>query len=298
MQPVHLAYWDAGEASPRLVKKEFKECSGPEQSGQSGGADPPRARSGTCVVPVCAIGEIHHAPAFIRPPVHPPWAVYAPWCIGLLCACLVLPAAADTAAAPDSKALLGAQADDANWILPGKTYQGNRYTALSQIDRHNVGTLGKAWRTNIADDGEQEASPIVYNGVMYISTPHDGVLALDAASGKLIWQARLQPRLRAVLRGEPRRRPGRRQAIHRHPGLPRRRARCEQRQDPVERARFAATAATASIRWQPTSFKDKVIVGTGRRRLRQHRHGQRLQHRRRQAPVGLADHSRPRTARP
>jgi alcohol dehydrogenase (cytochrome c) len=117
------------------------------------------------------------------------------WCIGLLSACMASPAIADTNAVttPDSKALLNAQADDANWILPGKTYQGNRYTALTQITPHNVGTLGKAWRTNIADDGEQEASPIIYNGVMYISTPHDGVLALDAANGKLVWQAAYNP---------------------------------------------------------------------------------------------------------
>src|SRR5258708_20267523 len=50
-----------------------------------------------------------------------------------------------------------------------------------------------AWRTDIADDGEQEAAPIVWNGVMYLSTPHDGVLALDAGTGKLLWQAAYNP---------------------------------------------------------------------------------------------------------
>ena len=61
---------------------------------------------------------------------------------------------------PRADTLLSAQQDDANWILPAKTYAGNRYTALTQIDRTNLGALGQAWRTDIAVDGEQEAAPI------------------------------------------------------------------------------------------------------------------------------------------
>jgi len=94
---------------------------------------------------------------------------------------------------PTANVLLHAGGDDLNWVLPAKTYAGNRYTALTQIDKANVATLGMAWRTGIADDGEQEASPIVWNGRMYISTPHDGVLALDATTGKLLWQAAYNP---------------------------------------------------------------------------------------------------------
>ena len=94
---------------------------------------------------------------------------------------------------PNAQTLLGAARDDNNWILPGKSYSGNRYTALTQIDRTNVGNLSIGWRTSIADDGEQEASPIIWNGTMYVSTPHDGVLALDARTGKLLWQAPYNP---------------------------------------------------------------------------------------------------------
>ncbi|HEV7391031.1 MAG TPA: hypothetical protein VGO08_05265, partial [Burkholderiales bacterium] len=79
---------------------------------------------------------------------------------------------------PDTETLLGASQDETNWSLPAKTYSGNRYTALRQIDKTNVDELGIAWKTSIADDGQQEASPIIWNGTMYLSTPHDGVLAL------------------------------------------------------------------------------------------------------------------------
>src|ERR1700682_3623965 len=116
-------------------------------------------------------------------------------CPALAFAFLTVAALADGAGAsfPRTDSLLSAQLDDANWILPAKTYAGNRYTALTQIDKTNVGALGRAWRTDIADDGEQEASPLVWNGVMYLSTPHDGALALDASTGKLLWQAGCHP---------------------------------------------------------------------------------------------------------
>jgi alcohol dehydrogenase (cytochrome c) len=112
--------------------------------------------------------------------------------------------AAREASFPAAEMLLEAPHDDANWILPAKTYSGNRYTQLTQIDKTNVGTLGMAWKTSIADDGQQEAAPIIWNGTMYVSTPHDGVLALDASNGKLLWQSPYNPKyvlLYAVNRG-------------------------------------------------------------------------------------------------
>src|SRR6266850_4244063 len=94
---------------------------------------------------------------------------------------------------PSAATLLNAPQDDANWLLPAKSYAGNRYTSLSQVNKTNVGGLALAWQTDLADDGQQEAAPIVWNGTMYISTAHDGVLALDAATGKLRWQAPYNP---------------------------------------------------------------------------------------------------------
>src|SRR5271155_3208455 len=75
--------------------------------------------------------------------------------------------------------LLQAASDGADWLIPGKTYAGNRLTTLTQIDPSNVATLKKAWVTAVRDDGEEEASPIVWNGVVYVTTSHDNVLALD-----------------------------------------------------------------------------------------------------------------------
>ncbi|MGC2406089.1 MAG: PQQ-binding-like beta-propeller repeat protein [Candidatus Cybelea sp.] len=90
-------------------------------------------------------------------------------------------------AASDSAALLAAGSNDANWIVPGKTYAGNRVTGLDEIRPSNVTQLRKAWITSVRDDGEEEASPIIWNGTVYVTTSHDNVIALDGASGALKW---------------------------------------------------------------------------------------------------------------
>lgn len=118
-------------------------------------------------------------------------------CSALLSLVSVASSAAETnppmKSTPDAQTLLRADALSDEWLLPAKSYLGNRYSTLRQITPANVATLGQVWRTQISDDGEQEAAPIVYNGTMYISTPHDNVLALDARTGKLKWQFPYNP---------------------------------------------------------------------------------------------------------
>jgi hypothetical protein len=61
-------------------------------------------------------------------------------CVSLICACAALPtlSLADTGT-PDARTLLGAQTDNGNWILPARTYAGNRYTTLTQINKTTLG---------------------------------------------------------------------------------------------------------------------------------------------------------------
>ena len=94
---------------------------------------------------------------------------------------------------PDAQRLLSAGEIHEEWLLPAKSYLGNRFSGLTQITPENVNGLGLAWQTQISDDGQQEAAPIVSNGTMYIATPHDNVLALDARTGKLKWQFPYNP---------------------------------------------------------------------------------------------------------
>jgi len=79
-----------------------------------------------------------------------------------------------------------------DWITNGGSVTNQRYSSLDQISRSNVGKLKLAWKTHLDGSGaakqySQEATPLVYDGVMYISTGNDDVFALDAATGKHLW---------------------------------------------------------------------------------------------------------------
>ena len=65
---------------------------------------------------------------------------------------------------------------------------GTHYSSLSQINRDNVKNLAMAWKYDTGETGGIEASPIVVGNVLYATTPHRGVIALDAATGKLMWK--------------------------------------------------------------------------------------------------------------
>jgi alcohol dehydrogenase (cytochrome c) len=98
-----------------------------------------------------------------------------------------LSASAQAGPTPTPDEFANAAADPANWILPAKSYSGNHYTPATQVNPDNVGKLQRAWKFVVDDNGPMEVSPIVYNGTMYITTAHDHIYALDAATGKEKW---------------------------------------------------------------------------------------------------------------
>jgi len=77
----------------------------------------------------------------------------------------------------------------ADWPHYGGTQASWRYSALDQVNGSNVKNLAPAWifQTGDATDGLQ-STPLVIAGVMYLITPHTQVFALDAATGRLLWQ--------------------------------------------------------------------------------------------------------------
>ena len=113
--------------------------------------------------------------------------------IWLFATMLLAVGAARADVVPVAQGLMSAGEIHEEWLLPAKSYLGNRFSGLTQITPENVHGLGLAWQTQISDDGQQEAAPIVSNGTMYIATPHDNVLALDARTGKLKWQFPYNP---------------------------------------------------------------------------------------------------------
>src|SRR6202008_4656855 len=68
------------------------------------------------------------------------------------------------------------------------TYNGWGYSPLAQITPANVGGLKMVWTLETGQVEGHEAPPIVNNGVMFIATPGNQVLAIDAKSGDLLWR--------------------------------------------------------------------------------------------------------------
>jgi quinoprotein glucose dehydrogenase len=80
-----------------------------------------------------------------------------------------------------------ASARDSDWPLYGGTPEKTRHSPLKQIHRGNVKTLELAWSYDTGGKGDTQTQPLVVHGVLYGYTPDHKTLALDAATGKLLW---------------------------------------------------------------------------------------------------------------
>src|SRR5580704_8094714 len=84
--------------------------------------------------------------------------------------------------------LLHADQEPGNWMTHGRTYNEQRFSPLKQINDQNVSQLGLTWHFDLDTHRGQEATPLVIDGVMYFTSAWSKVYALNAATGKLLWQ--------------------------------------------------------------------------------------------------------------
>jgi alcohol dehydrogenase (cytochrome c) len=75
-----------------------------------------------------------------------------------------------------------------NWLMFRRTYDGWGYSPLDDIDADNVSDLKPVWSLSTGLTEGHQSPPIVNNGIMYITTPLNHVLAIDAASGDGLWE--------------------------------------------------------------------------------------------------------------
>ena len=78
--------------------------------------------------------------------------------------------------------------DAADWLMVRRTWDGWGYSPLDQITPANVARLQPAWVVSTGVTNGHEAPPIVNNGVMFVATPGNQVIALDAKTGGLLWR--------------------------------------------------------------------------------------------------------------
>jgi alcohol dehydrogenase (cytochrome c) len=78
--------------------------------------------------------------------------------------------------------------EDGNWLMIRRTYDGAGFSPLAEITADNVKRLRPVWVFSTGETKPHESAPIVNNGVMFVSTPNNQVIAIDASTGNLLWR--------------------------------------------------------------------------------------------------------------
>ena len=92
-----------------------------------------------------------------------------------------------------------------DWPVYNGSYENTKYSKLTQINAQNVSQLKEVWRYESHETGGLETTPLVIGRILYAYTPRQEVIALDAATGKLLWKFDSQkvfPSERVVSRAE------------------------------------------------------------------------------------------------
>src|ERR1700676_3270735 len=84
--------------------------------------------------------------------------------------------------------------DPSDWLVVRGNYQAWNHSALTQITRDNVKDLKLAWVWSMNDAlGASEPTPLVHNGIIYLTNTDNILQALDGRTGDLIWENHLRP---------------------------------------------------------------------------------------------------------
>jgi alcohol dehydrogenase (cytochrome c) len=123
--------------------------------------------------------------------------------ITILISLLTLPVAAEnTSTAIDANRLLAAVNDADNWLSFGRDYTNQNFSPLKQINTTTVKRLVPKWIYQTGKKGSFQTQPLVADGIMYATIPGNDVVALDAASGTVLWHYKHKNR-RTKTRGGP-----------------------------------------------------------------------------------------------
>ena len=80
--------------------------------------------------------------------------------------------------------------EEQNWLMIRRTYDGWGFSPLAEITKDNVSRLRQVWTVPTDEPKVHEAAPVVNGGVMFVSTPNNQVMALNAVTGEMLWRYR------------------------------------------------------------------------------------------------------------
>ena len=82
--------------------------------------------------------------------------------------------------------MLAESANGENWFLKGGDFRGAHFSPLSQVNADNVESLGLAWAADLPIPDGISTTPIVVDGVIYLSGAYSVVFAVDASNGDVL----------------------------------------------------------------------------------------------------------------
>src|SRR5215475_9646601 len=97
-------------------------------------------------------------------------------------------AAADLRANVDEKRLMASDSEPGQWFAQGRNHMEQRFSPLTKINDKNVKELGLAWFGDFDTRRGQESTPVVIDGVLYVTTAWSKVYAYDAKTGRQLWK--------------------------------------------------------------------------------------------------------------
>jgi quinohemoprotein ethanol dehydrogenase len=92
------------------------------------------------------------------------------------------------AAAVDGQRIINADKEPGSWLTAGRDYGEARFSPLKSINESNVANLGLAWFGDIDTERGQESTPVVVDGMMYLTTAWSMVKAYNIATGEKVWE--------------------------------------------------------------------------------------------------------------
>jgi len=95
------------------------------------------------------------------------------------------------ASAQTSDQLVKGATDTSNVLNYGMGYNLQRFSPLTQINKDNAKNLAPVWNYSFADDRSEESQPLVYQGVIYVTT-HAATMAVDVKTGKQVWKTKVE----------------------------------------------------------------------------------------------------------
>src|SRR5262249_1995779 len=123
--------------------------------------------------------------------------------LAALCILLVSACVGSAWAQVGSDRLVKATQEPQNWLTYSGTYAGWRHSQLKQINANNVEHLAMEWVFQTGATGSFQATPLVIDGILYVTAQDNRAFALDARTGRQLWryQRRLPEKVGGSNRG-------------------------------------------------------------------------------------------------